>query len=125
MRNKRGFGERVVVVAAAARTSGQAVVEEGFHGFAETDAAINTRYALDISQTEHEIAFVSGAVKGSVIDILETAPFTLTARARSAALTASSRVFGVVSAVPGNGITNDATVEPKTGFLWVITAPQI
>lgn len=124
MKNKRGSGERVIVVAASARLSGQAVVEQGFHGYAETDAASGARYALDISASEHEVSFVTGAVKGAVIDIHETT-FVLTSRARSAGITAGSRPFAVVSAVPGDGIYGDATKEPVTGKMWVITLPQV
>lgn len=116
MKNKRGFGERVVVVAAAARVSGQAVIEQGFFGFAETDALITTRYALDISTSEHEVAFLTGAVKGQLVYCDPSNNLTLTS--------AGNRLAAKVSAVPGDGIYNDATKEPKTGKMWIITLPQ-
>lgn len=123
MLNKRGPGQRVIVVAAASRVSGQAVVEEGFHGFAETDAATGVRYALDISQSEHEVTFIATSAKGNIVDINETT-HALTVRTRATAGAAGTRPFGIVAAVPGNGLHDDVDREPKTGKMWVITLPQ-
>lgn len=66
---KRSDGKSVDVVAAAARTKGLPVLEEGFVGFPQTDAAIGETYALNIAQEEFEVEVGAGVVaaKGDVL----------------------------------------------------------
>lgn len=124
-KNRRDSGSkdaRVIVKAAAARTSGVPVVENNIHGVPETDAALNARYALRI-EGEYEIAFIASSVVGDRVDINDTT-FALTRVAAGGAIAGSTRPFGQVTAVPGNGPTGDATKEPKTGKMWVRLHPQ-
>lgn len=120
MKNYRGGGSkyRQVVTAAAARTGGSAVVEDGFAGIVEVDAATGQRYALR-RDGEFEVPFVTGAQKGHNVLIAATTPFAMTTAAYGVAPTAGTRVLGRVTAVPGNSNTGAAGEEPKTGKMWI------
>lgn len=124
MKNYRGGGTRFrqVVTAAAARTSGQAVVEDQFAGVAEVNAATSDRYALR-RDGEFEFPLVATAAKGDVVFINRTAPFALTRAAAGTAAAIGVTVFGRVTGVPGNSNTGNATEEPKTGKMWVAVGP--
>ena len=113
-----------IVIAAAPRTSGQAVVEQGFAGFAATSAASGAKYALWHSQGEFEVPFITGAVKGSRV-IINGTSFALTQQAAGgAAPTAPNAVLGVVTAVPGDGPDSNPNKEPLAGKMWLELAPQ-
>jgi predicted RecA/RadA family phage recombinase len=122
MKNYRSTGERVIVVAAAARTSGTAYVEQNIAGIAEVSAAQNDRYALAL-EGEFQVAFISSSVKGDVVCINDTT-HALTRIAYGGAVQSGTRAFATVTAVPGDGITADATKEPKTGYMWIKLLPQ-
>lgn len=126
MKNLRSTGDggadRVIVVAGAARTSGTAYVDQNIAGFATTDAASGARYALKI-RGEFEVAFIASSVKGDVICINDSTS-ALTRIAYGGTVAAGTRAFAIVTAVPGDGITADATKEPKTGFMWINLLPQ-
>lgn len=119
MKNYRGGGSkyRQVVTAAAPRSGGSPVVEDGFAGMVEVDAASGQRYALR-RDGEFEVPFVSGAQKGHTVYINETS-FALTTAAFGTAPGAGTRAFGRVSAVPGNSNTGNSAEEPKTGKMWI------
>ena len=93
MLNHTGAGGRVLVLAAAARVGGQAVVEEGFHGFVIKDAASGAKYWLDISETEKEVGFLNTATRGAIVYITTGNVLTLTA--------STNRAFGKVTEVQG------------------------
>jgi predicted RecA/RadA family phage recombinase len=123
-KNYRSTGERVIVVAAAPRTSGTAYVEQNWAGIAQTDAASGARYALRVTG-EFEIPFIASSVKGDQVIINDTT-FALTrAAAGTAAPAGGSRILGKVTAVPGDGISSEATKEPKTGFMWIKLREQL
>jgi hypothetical protein len=69
-------------------------VENGFHGIVAVDAAINTDYALIIEQREFEYAFLTGAVRGSLVYLDGSNVLTLTAGA--------NRLVGKVTAIQGD-----------------------
>src|SRR5213083_2596179 len=108
--NERGYGRRIRVTAAADRLSGQLVVENGFHGVVSVDALSGTDYALNIEQREFEYAFLTGAVRGSLVYLTSGNVLTLTAT--------SNRLVGKVS-----GIQGDAGVP--TGKMHVLLAPNM
>ena len=67
---REGSAGVVHVTAASARTSGSVVVEEGWHGFATTDAASGAVYALDCRQgIKYEIDKIGAEAKGDVVYI--------------------------------------------------------
>jgi predicted RecA/RadA family phage recombinase len=117
MKNYRGTGDRVIVVAGGTRVSGTPYVEQNIAGIAETDAASGARYALK-TEGEFELDFVTSTVKGDLIHINATT-FALTRTAYGTAGGSGTRPFAIATAVPGDGITADATKEPKTGKMWV------
>lgn len=124
MLNRRGPqpGKRIRIrAAAAARTGGTPVVENGFAGFPETTCAIGETYWLNIGGdgAEFEIAFISGAVLGS--------PVYITDATGVLAITGGTglRLFGKVSAVPGAGNTGTFNREPATGKMWVTLTDQV
>lgn len=116
-KNYRGTGDRVIVVAGGTRTSGTAYVEQNIAGVAETDAASGARYALKTAG-EFEVPFIASSTKGDLVHINATT-FALTRTAFGTAGGSGTRPFGIVTAVPGDGITNDATKEPVTGKMWI------
>jgi predicted RecA/RadA family phage recombinase len=122
MKNYRGTGDRVTVKAAAGRTSGQAVVEQNWHGFAETSPASEARYAIK-TEGEFEMAFITSSVKWDRIDI-KNSDLSLVRVAYGTAPGAGFRPFATVVAVPGDGETGSASQAPKTGFMWVKLLPQ-
>lgn len=110
-KNQRGHGLRVRITASAARTSGQLVYEDGFHGVIPVDIANGARGELDISQTEYEVDLLAGADPGEPVYITVAGALTLTA--------GTSRLVGVVTANP--------TVEPDkvpAGKMWMLILPQ-
>lgn len=119
MKNYRGGTSRLreTVVAAAARTSGQAVIEEGFAGVAENTATINTRYTV---RRDGEFEFtLAAAAKGDDV-FISTTTFALTRAAAGTVAGAGTRLFGRVTAAPGNpntGLASDP--EPAAGKAWV------
>lgn len=109
--NQRGHGKRVRITASAARTSGDFVYEDGFHGVIPVDIANTERGELDISQVEVEVALLSGADPGEIVYINPAGALTLTA--------STNRPVGVVTANP--------TVEPEAvpaGKMWMLVLPQ-
>lgn len=119
MKNYRGGGSRFreVVTAAAGRTSGNPYVEDGFAGVAEVTVAVGERYAL---RRDGEFEFtLAGASKGDDVFINDTT-FALTRAAAGGAAGAGTRLFGRVSAIPGDPNTGKTTdPEPATGKVWV------
>jgi predicted RecA/RadA family phage recombinase len=116
-----------VVTAAAARSSGAAVVEQGIAGVAATSAASGVKYALWHSQGEFELPFITGAVKGWRV-LINTTTMALTAQAPGGTVTAPNVLFGVVTAVPGDGPDSSdmgyTPNEPLAGLMWVELQPQ-
>lgn len=109
--NQRGHGKRVRITASAARTSGDFVYEDGFHGVVPVDIANGERGELDISQVEVEVALLSGADPGEGVYITSAGALTLTS--------GTNRLVGVVTANP--------TVEPDVvpaGKMWMLVLPQ-
>ena len=92
-KNFRGPAGRVVVTAAANRTSGEFVVEQGFHGTVTTTTASGSKYALDIEQREIEIAELSGAAVGQLVYITGANALTLTV--------GSNRLVGKITKLAG------------------------
>ena len=112
-----------IVNAAAPRTSGQAVVEQGIAGFAATSAAAGAKYALWHSQGEFEVPFITGAIKGARV-IINGTSFALTQQAPGgAAPTSPNAVLGIVTAVPGDGPDSNPNKEPLAGKMWVELVP--
>ena len=109
--NQRGHGKRVVITASAARSAGDIVYEDGFHGVCPNDIENGERGELDISQVEVETALLSGADPGEGVYITSAGALTLTA--------GTNRLIGVVTANP--------TVEPDAvpaGKMWMLILPQ-
>jgi predicted RecA/RadA family phage recombinase len=119
-KNYRSPGEVVVVTAAAARTSGSLVRESTFVGIAQTTAATGTRYGLMIVG-EHEIPFVTGAVKGSQVSISTDGNNTVAVAAPGTALGNGTVYVGRVTGVLGDPNSHDATQTsfPAPGFMTV------
>src|SRR4051812_9644893 len=117
MKNYRGGGSkfRQIVTAASARTGGSPVVEDGFAGVAEVNAAIGQRYALR-RDGEFEFPTFAAAAKGANVVIAANGTLSV---AQPGAAGAAPFQFGRVSAVPGNSNTGTATEEPKAGSVWV------
>jgi predicted RecA/RadA family phage recombinase len=116
VKNYRGTGDRVHVIAGAARTSGQAVVETNLHGFAETSAAINAGYSLRLTGV-FEIDFIASSVVGDVVLINDTTN-ALTRVAYDAAVSAGTRAFAKVVGVP-NATPPINVPVPVTGKMWI------
>lgn len=109
--NQRGHGKRVRITASAARSSGDLVYEDGFHGVVPVDIADTERGELDISQVEYEVDLLAGADPGEAVYITTAGALTLTA--------GTNRLVGFVTANP--------TVEPDAvpaGKMWILIAPQ-
>jgi hypothetical protein len=113
----RHDGKRQTLTAAAARTSGVACMEAGFHGVPYTNPAINERYALDIEGV-HEFATIASAAVGDTVFINLTT-FALTRAAKGTATPGGTEPFGRIVAIPGT------TDGPPTGFIWVKQLPQL
>jgi hypothetical protein len=112
-----------IVNAAAARTSGQAVYEQGIAGFAATSAASGAKYALWHSQGEFEIPFIASSQKGWRV-IINNSTFALTSQAAAgSAPGAGTSLFGVVTAVPGDGPDSNPNKEPLAGKMWIELVP--
>lgn len=119
MKNYRGGGSkhREIVTAAAARTSGQAVVEQGFAGVAEVVANPGDRYALR-RDGEFDFAVAGTPNKGDDV-LINATTFALTTQAHGGAITAPAQLFGRVSATPTDPNTGSATDGyPATGHVW-------
>ena len=112
MKTYRSTGSRILVTAGGTRTSGQAAIDNNFAGFAETDAASGAKYWLRISG-EFEIAFIASSVIGDTV-LINDSTLALTRVAYDAAVSAGTRAFAKVTAVPGAGIT-----APASGLMWV------
>ena len=78
---REGSAGVVHVTAAGARTSGAVVVEEGWVGFASTDAASGAVYALDCRPgIKYEITKIGAEAKGDFVYVTAaTGVLTLTA----------------------------------------------
>lgn len=109
--NQRGHGKRVRFTASAARSSGDFVYEDGFHGVCVNDVANTERGVLDISQVEYEVDLLSGADPGEIVYITTAGALTLTA--------GTNRPVGVVTANP----TTDPDDVPA-GKMWMLILPQ-
>lgn len=116
MKNYRGTGEKVHVIAGAARTSGQAVVETNLHGFADTSAANTAAYSLRL-EGMYEIDFIASSVVGDVILINDTTN-ALTRIAYDAAVSAGTRAFAKVVGVPNASPPANMPV-PVSGKMWI------
>jgi predicted RecA/RadA family phage recombinase len=119
MKNYRGGGSkhREVVTAAAARTSGQAVVEQGFTGVAETTANPGDRYVI---RRDGEFDFAVAGTPNKGDDVLIGAPPTFTLSTAAHAASPPAGLFGRVSATPTDPNTGSATDGyPATGHIWV------
>jgi hypothetical protein len=113
MKNQRGTGDRIDVVAAATRTSGVPVVEANFAGIPETNAASGALYSL-VVVGEHEIDFIASSAVGDIVLINDTTN-VLTRVAYDAAISVGTRPFAKVTRVPNPA----AYPEPKAGKMWV------
>lgn len=130
MLNYRGGGSRFreVVTAAAARISGQAVIENGFAGVAELTAASGVRYPL---RRDGEFTFPITGTPGKGDDVfINTTTFALTTAAHGTAPVAGTQLFGRVTAIPGNPNTSASAFgdeaayggtygEPAAGNIWI------
>lgn len=110
-KNQRGHGKRVRFVASAARTSGDFVYEDGFHGVVVADVANTEVGVLDIEQVEHEVDLVSTAARGDMIYITTAGALTKTE--------GTNRLVGMVTETP----TTSAERVP-TGKMWMLVAAQ-
>ena len=63
----KGPGKRVEITATAARSSGDFVLEDGFHGVCVNDIADTEVGIIDIEQVEVEIDEVGTPAKGDII----------------------------------------------------------
>lgn len=115
MKNYRGTGDRIDVVAAATRTSGVPTVEGNFVGIPVTNAANTAVYSLAIVGV-FELDFIASSAVGDIILINDTTN-ALTRVAYDAAISAGTRPLGKVTAVPG--VPRAATQDPKTGKMFV------
>ncbi len=113
------FKDRMPVTAAAARTAGVPVIEDGLHGFPVVDAGTGEEYALDIESKVRDIALIASSAVGDIVDMNVTT-FALTRRARSAAAPVGTRPVAQVVRLAGNAGTN----SPTTGRMWVLWYPQ-
>jgi hypothetical protein len=133
-RRDGGPDGRVVVIAAAERTDGVPVVEEGWAGIPETSPKSGEPYSLAVLG-EFEIAFITSSKVGDTIYI-ETTAFHL-ARAEPASKNATGAAtkpeieskkttiaFAKVTAVPASGqfpagMSSNIASSPPTGKMWV------
>lgn len=111
MNNYRGTGKKVVVTAAAPRTSGQAVVEQQIAGVAETSAASGERYSI-ITEGVFSFPQVASAAVGDLI-LIDDTDQTVTCVAYGTSITQGSRLLGTVVAVdqPDSDQTRQSEVQ--------------
>lgn len=69
--------DRVMVTAAAVRTSGQAVRENGWNGVAEVNAAVGDQYVVVVQGVAEYV--LSGVTQGALVYIDASMALTLTA----------------------------------------------
>ena len=110
-KNLRGNGSRVVITATAARTSGDFVVEDDFHGTCCSDIADTETGLLDIEQVEIEVDLVATAAVGDSIYMSDATTMTKTV--------GENRLVGKVTAVTA---TNAAVPSTKMRML---VLPQV
>ena len=104
---REGSAGVVHVTAAAARTSGSVVVEEGWVGVATTDAASGAVYALDCRPgIKYEIDKIGAEVKGDYVYV------TVATGALTLSSAAGKRLFAKV--VEAEGGSNYGTPTGKT-----------
>lgn len=108
-KNQVGHGNRVRVTATADRTSGDFVLEDGFHGVCVNDIADTEVGVLDISQVEIQVNEVASVAKGSAIYITLAGALSLTAT--------NHRLVGFCTAT-------DAEDGVPSGKMWMLVAAQ-
>jgi predicted RecA/RadA family phage recombinase len=124
-KNHRSSGKRIDVVAAAARTSGQLVFEEGLVGVAMTDAATGQSYAIDTEEV-YDVPLVTGAVVGNQALISTDGNNTISVAARGTAIATGTAYVGRVVGIPGNGLgANPVNPPPLAGFMSVKLAAGV
>lgn len=108
--NQRGHGNRVRFTASAARTSGDFVYEDGFHGVCVNDVANTEVGVLDISQVEYELDEVATAAVGDAIYIaMDGTTLSKTST--------NHRLVGFVTAI-------DSHADVPDGKMWMLVAAQ-
>lgn len=111
---REGSAGVVHVTAAAARTSGSVVVEEGWVGFATTDAASGAVYALDCRPgIKYEITKIGAEAKGDFVYV------TVSTGALSLSGGTGKKLFGKVVEAEGG-----LTYGTPTGKSLVALLPQ-
>lgn len=111
---REGSAGVVHVTAAAARTGGTPYVEQGWAGFATTDAASGAVYALDCRQgIKYEITKIGAEAKGDYVWI------TVSNSALSLSGGAGKRLFAKVVEAEGG-----TTYGTPTGKTLVALQPQ-
>jgi len=138
-RREGGPDSRVTVIAAAARTAGQAVVEQNWAGFAESTTESGEPYTLAVLG-EYEVPFITGAKVGDEVYI-ETTAFSLAkgeppqgnAEGKPTKPEISGKktvvVFGKVTAIPASGqfpagAGPSPASSPLAGKMWIMLMPQ-
>ena len=107
--NQRGHGLRVNVTVSAARSSGDFVYEDGFHGVMVNDAADTAEAVMDIAQVEIELPEVASVAVGSPIYIGNAQALSLSAT--------NHRLVGICTKV-------DADADVPDGMMWMLVLPQ-
>lgn len=108
-KNQRGHGNRVRFTASAARTSGDFVYEDGFHGVCVNDVDNGAVGVLDIAQVEVEVAELATAAVGAPVYCNLAGALSLTSTNR--------RLVGFVTAT-------DAIADVPSGKMWMLVAAQ-
>lgn len=107
--NQRGHGLRVNVTVSAARSSGDFVYEDGFHGVMVNDAANTAEAVMDIAQVEIEVPEVATVTLGAPIYITPAQALTLTA--------GTNRLVGKCTKTA-------ADADVPDGMMWMLVLPQ-
>lgn len=104
---RRSDGQAVDVVAAADRTKGTPVIEQGFIGFPSSNAKSGESYALEIAQAEYEFEVPAGvtAEKGDILYMTSDNEITATAT--------GNRAFALVT-----------VDKDSNNIVWGILLPQ-
>jgi hypothetical protein len=126
MKNARGNGDRLTLVASATRTSGVPCVESGFAGFPVTSVSSGQPFVLDVALTKKSIPFIAGSTVGNIVHINDTTG-ALTKTAYGTAGGSGTRPFARVVAIPTAHTATSIPhydVAPKTGFMHVVQLPQ-
>lgn len=108
-KNQVGHGNRVRVTATAARTSGDFVLEDGFHGVCVNDIADSEVGVLDISQVEVQVDEVATVAKGGPIYIDVNGDLSLD--------DTDNRLVGICTAT-------DSEDGVPSGKMWMLVAAQ-